>query len=147
VSGVLPSYSSPSTLSPLPTLHRMYGYNLRHVLKKRKNSTQSLQSDVIRVVSLKMQRLSLELNLAQNGESGSSNTSRTFADSSAVSGPAFEKYIFFPTCDPLTSFGPQNCWCRSQQVSTELSFSTAGHTPLFFFFYFHLDFFHYNECL
>lgn len=45
-------------------------------------------------VSIKMLCLSLELNLAQSGQSDTSNTSQTFANSSAVSGPAFEKYFF-----------------------------------------------------
>jgi len=92
-------------------------------------------------VSLKMQCLSPELNSAQNGQSGSSNTSRTFANSSAVSGPVFEKYIIFPNLWSVDHFGPQKCCCWSQGISTVLSFSTAEHMPFFLSFYFHLCFF------
>ena len=87
----------------------------------------------IRTVSLKMQCLSPELKSAQNGQSGSSNTSRPCSNRSAVSGPVFAKYIFSPTCHPLSTCGPQNCCCLSQEISTLLNSSTAEH--MLFFFY------------
>ena len=89
----------------------------------------------IRTVSLKMQCLSPELKSAQNGQSGSSNTSRPCSNRSAVSGPVFAKYIFSPTCHPLSTCGPQNCSCWSQEISAVLNSSTAEHM-LFFIFLF-----------